>query len=179
MKKIIILISLILITIISYSQCDNVAYMSIPLTEHFGFPLGYPDMNGYYNANPFLNITSHGKHLGADLNKDGDSDLGDTIYSIGNGRVWTASPPLIVILHRTTDPKYPIIRALYYHSSVCFVDNLEVVTAGQPIALVGKVQTVYAHLHFAIITDLTSRFIFYEEDPEGYIDPVKFIKEHR
>lgn len=58
---------------------------NLPINNIFGFPVDYPNMKGYRDVNPYGNITKYGKHLGSDLSKPGDSDLGDTIYSIGYG----------------------------------------------------------------------------------------------
>ncbi len=51
----------------------------------FDFPLGKPDGKGYYNAQIF----GENNHLGEDWNgiEGGNSDYGDSIFSIGNGKV--------------------------------------------------------------------------------------------
>src|SRR5712671_1454151 len=58
---------------------------SIPTATHFDFPLGNENGAMAYNAQHFTDI----KHLGDDLNGIGgeNSDLGDPIYAVADGRV--------------------------------------------------------------------------------------------
>src|SRR5580700_11816781 len=58
---------------------------SIPTAAHFDFPLGNENGAMAYNAQHF----TENKHLGDDLNGIGgeNSDLGDPIYAIADGRV--------------------------------------------------------------------------------------------
>ena len=150
----------------------------IPLAEHFGFPLGYPDGEGYYDANPFRTDG----HLGADLNGlgGGDTDFGDTIKAIGNGVVLDGFiNSALYIMHRTTDKNLPVIKSFYYHCDTVFVKENDIVKAGQVIALVGKTDTEIAHLHFEIIIDTSTVSRFYDSDTTGYMNPITFIKTHR
>ncbi|HAF03369.1 MAG TPA: hypothetical protein DCG89_06190, partial [Spartobacteria bacterium] len=58
---------------------------SLPTAARFDFPLGSENGAMTYNAQPF----TKNHHLGDDLNGIGgeDSDLGDPIYAIADGRV--------------------------------------------------------------------------------------------
>src|SRR3954451_17357739 len=61
---------------------------SLPTATHFDFPLGNENGAMAYNAQHF----TQNKHLGDDLNGIGgeNSDLGDPIYAIADGRVLLA-----------------------------------------------------------------------------------------
>ena len=143
---------------ITTKDTTTIQYRFIPLAEHFGYPLG----STYFNSI-----------------EGGGSDLGDTIYSIGNGVVSYSSDALLNIMHRTTDTKIPIITSIYDHCDTLFVRENEIVKAGQSIALVGKKDTDVTHLHFEITTDTSYVGGFYDNDTTGFINPVTFIDEHR
>src|SRR5438874_12301606 len=61
---------------------------SLPTASHFDFPLGNENGAMAYNAQHFTD----NKHLGDDLNGIGgeNSDLGDPIYAVADGRVLLA-----------------------------------------------------------------------------------------
>jgi len=61
---------------------------SLPTAVRFDFPLGSENGAMTYNAQPF----TKNHHLGDDLNGIGgeDSDLGDPIYAVADGRVLLA-----------------------------------------------------------------------------------------
>jgi hypothetical protein len=76
---------------------------SIPTATHFDFPLGNENGAIAYNAQHF----TENKHLGDDLNGIGgeNSDLGDPIYAIADGRVLLARDGgpgwgnIVILLH--------------------------------------------------------------------------------
>jgi len=162
--------------LIAKQDTPIIQHRYIPLAKNFGYPLGYPDFEGYHDAKPFGE-----PHLGADFNgiEGGDSDWGDTIKSIGNGVVTYSSGCLLNIMHRTMDKDIPIITSIYYHCDTLFVQENDIVEAGQVIALVGKKDTHVAHLHFEIATDTNNVGGFYGSDTTGYMNPVTFIENHR
>src|SRR5260370_17173654 len=86
---------------------------SLPTATHFDFPLGNENGAMAYNAQHF----TENKHLGDDLNGIGgeNSDLGDPIYVIADGRVLLARDGgpgwgnIVILLHaypHNVHPKY-------------------------------------------------------------------------
>jgi Peptidase family M23 len=159
---------------------------SIPTASHFDFPLGNENGAMAYNAQHF----TENKHLGDDLNGIGgeNSDLGDPIYAIADGRVLLAREGgpgwgnVVILLHAYLENgqrKY--VQSYYGHVQDMLVRPNETVKRGQQIATVGTANGRYfAHLHFEMREFITP-FIGagYREDTRGWINPTKFIEEHR
>lgn len=159
---------------------------SIPTASHFDFPLGNENGALAYNAQHF----TENKHLGDDLNGIGgeNSDLGDPIYAIADGRVLLAREGgpgwgnIVILLHAYVENgqrKY--VQSYYGHVQDMLVHPGEIVKRGQQIATVGTANGRYlAHLHFEMREFLTP-FIGagYRQDTRGWINPTKFIEEHR
>jgi murein DD-endopeptidase MepM/ murein hydrolase activator NlpD len=139
-----------------------------------------------YNAQRF----TENKHLGDDLNGIGgeNSDLGDPIYAIADGQVLLAREGgqgwgnVVILLHaylESGERRY--VQSYYGHVRDMLVRPGETVKRGQHIATVGTANGRYfAHLHFEMREFLTP-FIGpgYRNDARGWIDPTKFIEEHR
>jgi Peptidase family M23 len=159
---------------------------SIPTASHFDFPLGNENGAMTYNAQRF----TENKHLGDDLNGIGgeNSDLGDPIYAIADGRVLLAREGgqgwgnVVILLHAYLESgKRRYVQSYYGHVQDMLVRPGETVKRGQHIATVGTANGRYfAHLHFEMREFLTP-FIGpgYRNDTRGWIDPTKFIEEHR
>jgi peptidase M23-like protein len=159
---------------------------SIPTAAHFDFPLGNENGAMAYNAQHF----TENRHLGDDLNGIGgeNSDLGDPIYAIADGRVLLAREGgpgwgnIVILLHaflENGERKY--VQSYYGHVQDMLVHPGETVKRGQQIATVGTANGRYfAHLHFEMREFLTP-FIGagYREDTRGWINPTKFVEEHR
>ena len=159
---------------------------SIPTASHFDFPLGNENGAMAYNAQHFTD----NKHLGDDLNGIGgeNSDLGDPIYAIADGWVLLAREGgpgwgnIVILLHAYLEHgerKY--VQSYYGHVQDMLVHPGETVKRGQQIATVGTANGRYfAHLHFEMREFLTP-FIGagYRQDTRGWINPTKFIEEHR
>lgn len=113
----------------------------------------------WYIAQGFGAVTSYGFHEGADINlkTGGDSDLGQEIKAIANGR--------IVYYHKNSHPNTGFGLHLVYRiegawgvrwvhcchmQSEGFLGSAQDITEGQIIGRLGKSGTPYAHLHFAI-----------------------------
>ncbi|MHA7058962.1 M23 family metallopeptidase [Aquimarina sp. M1] len=151
------------------------------IAKGFDFPIGKPNAKGYYNAQKF----KQNNHLGDDWNGlgGGNSDLGDAIYSIGNGYVSFAENigggwgNVIRIIHRYQDNYY---ESVYAHCETIKVKKGEFVKKGNFIATIGNANGLYlAHLHLevrdAIFMGIGGG---YSENTKGYVDPTAFINKH-
>jgi hypothetical protein len=159
---------------------------SLPATGRFDFPLGSEHGALAYNAQRF----TENRHLGDDLNGIGgeNSDLGDPIYAVADGRVMLAHEAgpgwgnVVIILHAYLQAKERrYVQSYYGHVEKILVHARENVRRGQPIATVGTAKGRYlAHLHFEM-REFVTPFIGpgYREDTRGWIDPSAFIREHR
>lgn len=180
---------LIFIGVICLSACIDNEKERLPefsneyLAHKFDFPVGKPDAEGYYNAQLF----GENSHLGEDWNKNsgGNTDLGDTIYSIANGYVSLAKDikggwgKVIRIIHKIPNGKN--IESLYAHCDTMFVKKGDWVERGEKIGTIGNVNGMYlAHLHFEIRNQLNLPIGGgYSSKTDGFVEPTKFIKEHR
>ena len=157
------------------------------IADGFDFPVGKPDAEGYYKARGFR----PGGHVGEDWDgiRGGDTDLGDPIYSAGDGIVVFARDVhlgwgnVVIVRHAYRDGgnvKY--IDALYGHLQKMLVSRGQRVSRGQQIATMGTAHGQYdAHLHFEIRKNLEigmSRSKF-QKDFNNYFDPTQFINSHR
>src|SRR5438874_11970042 len=159
---------------------------SIPTATHFDFPLGNENGAMAYNAQRF----TENQHLGDDLNGIGgeNSDLDDPIYAVSDGRVLLAREAgpgwgnVIILLHAYVENgqrKY--VQSYYGHLESILAHPGEDVRRGQKIATVGTADGRYfAHLHFEMREFITP-FIGpgYRDDTRGWLDPTKFVEQHR
>jgi murein DD-endopeptidase MepM/ murein hydrolase activator NlpD len=159
---------------------------SLPTAARFDFPLGSENGALSYNAQPF----TQNRHLGDDLNGIGgeNSDLGDPIYAIADGRVLLARDGgpgwgnVIIVLHaylENSERKY--VQSYYGHVDKMLVRVGDDVRRGQQIATVGTAGERYlAHLHLEM-REFSTPFIGpgYRADATGWINPSEFIKAHR
>ncbi len=131
----------------------------IPTAPRMDFPMGTAAAGMTYNAQKFWaeNTARGGFHTGDDLNGVGgrNSDLGDPIYAIGNGRVvYTGEPAagwgnVVVIAHR--DKKQRLLHSMYAHLEAISVAKGSVVGRGEQVGTVGTAGGAYlAHLHLEL-----------------------------
>ncbi len=157
------------------------------LADGFDFPVGRPDAQGYYKARGFRS----GGHLGEDWDgvRGGDTDLGDPIYSIGDGLVVFARDchmgwgNVLIVRHSYREGgSVKTVDALYGHLNSMLVQRGQAITRGQKIATMGNAHGLYdAHLHLEIRKNLEigmSRAAF-ARDFSNYYDPTQFIQGHR
>jgi murein DD-endopeptidase MepM/ murein hydrolase activator NlpD len=157
------------------------------IADGFDFPVGKPEAEGYYKARGFR----AGGHLGEDWDgvRGGDTDLGDPIYSIGDGIVVFAHDVhlgwgnVIIVRHAFRENgNVRYVDALYGHLNSMLVGRGQRVGRGQQIATMGTAHGQYdAHLHFELRKNLEigmSRSKF-QKDFSNYYDPTQFINSHR
>ncbi|MCB1064036.1 MAG: N-acetylmuramoyl-L-alanine amidase [Verrucomicrobiae bacterium] len=161
------------------------------LTEGFDWPVGAPNMEGFYVTRQAV----FPRHPGADFNGrgGGNSDLGAPVQSIGVGKVVLARDlekgwgNVVVTRHSYRDRETGDIRtidALYAHLNEIQVTEGEQVKRGQQVGTIGRGprDMYYAHLHFEIRknTEWDPRSIhLFPRDQGNYHDPVHFISENR
>ena len=159
---------------------------SLPVATRFDFPLGSEHGALTYNAQRF----TENHHLGDDLNGIGgeNSDLGDPIYAVADGRVLLARDGgsgwgnVIIVLHAIEENgtrRY--VQSYYGHCQEVLVHIGDDVRRGQKIATVGTAGGQYfAHLHFEMREFITP-FIGpgYREKTDGWLNPTGFITKHR
>lgn len=161
-------------------KSTRLSYLQLKLQQLpetvFRFPVGDPIGHGYYISQGFLDtINGYGNHLGIDINglKGGDTDLGDTIYSIGSGIVAAAEEYEYLAVYYKYNTK--IVKAVYFHCNEVFPKSGDNVAKGEPIATIGNSDGIYyAHLHFEIFKDTLLTAGFYG-DSAGFYNPVKVL----
>jgi murein DD-endopeptidase MepM/ murein hydrolase activator NlpD len=138
----------------------------------------------WYNALDF----GQENHLGEDWNKNsgGDSDCGETVYAIANGRVVYAENAgegwgnVVIIDHLVADGRR--VQSLYGHLRKIFKAGGEV-ELRERIGEIGNADGRYlCHLHFEIRTENSPMWNRsgpgYAAENDGWIDPSDFIDQH-
>lgn len=161
----------------------------LPLAVRFDQPMGNEHGALTYNAQPFrLN-----RHLGDDLNGIGglNSDLGDSVFAAGFGRVVYAGTPapswgkMIILAHRVPDQETPekihVIQTVYAHLDELHVKPEQLVQRGEKIGTVGNAEGQYlAHLHFEIREGpYINPSVGYADAPLNRISPERFLAQYR
>ncbi|MFK7756106.1 MAG: M23 family metallopeptidase [Flavobacteriales bacterium] len=152
-------------------------------SDGFDFPVGAPNCQGYYNAQPF----GENYHLGDDWNGvgGGNTDLGDPVYAAGNGyvsEVYDAGGGwgnVVRIIHQVSDSSY--METLYAHLQTMEVTEGDGIKKGTQLGTIGNADGAYlAHLHFELrSTPLMGLNGGYSTDTTGYTDPTKYIQSNR
>jgi len=163
----------------------------IPIADGFDFPVGKPNADGYYKARG-LRLRSP-THFGEDWNGrgGGNTDLGDPVYSMGNGIVvWAYDVRsgwgnVAIIRHAYRDPKTGQVKhcdSLYGHLRVMSVKVGQQVKRGQQIGTIGSNRGMYAaHLHFEVRHNLNIGMHRNSvgRDYSNWADPTQFINRYR
>ncbi len=167
----------------------------VPAVTRFDFPLGSEHGAMSYNAQSFGtrgDVSEHA-HLGDDLNGIGgyDTDLGDPVYAVADGRVLRAAPAgpgwgnVVILLHALADggesePRR-IVQSFYAHLDRIDVRVGDTIRRGEPVGTIGTADgRYYAHLHLEM-RDMLQPWIGsgYADDAVGWINPSAFLRKQR
>lgn len=153
-----------------------------PACDGFDYPVGPPDADGYYDAQPF----GENDHLGSDWNGNGggDSDRGDPVHSIANGRVVFAADlgggwgNVVRVVHACDDG---MVESIYAHLATIDVAAGTRVRRGDIVGTIGDADGQYvAHLHLELRTVAGLPIGGgYGRDTSAHLDPTAFISRHR
>jgi murein DD-endopeptidase MepM/ murein hydrolase activator NlpD len=190
---------------------DNFLNVPVAPADGFDFPFGdadgkssYTDKdtgkthNGWYIATKFGEKYSLGIHPGEDWNGNGggNTDLGQTVFAVANGRVVFAEQcgqpwgNVVVIEHVFYENhQQRRIRSLYAHLQTMKVKHGEAVKRRQQIATIGQdpQKTFGAHLHLELRWDESLAPTYWPSSNgkdlrwvrEHYAEPSGFIAAHR
>lgn len=155
------------------------------MSDGFDYPVGKPNGDGYYDAQPF----TQNKHLGSDWNGKGggNTDLGDPVYSTANGYVTYAKDAgrgwgnIVRVIHCVPGKPNRYIESFYAHLDKIKVQEGVWLKRGDVLGTIGTANGAYiAHLHFEIRNKPDMRIgPGYSTDTTGYLNPAKFIKDNR
>jgi murein DD-endopeptidase MepM/ murein hydrolase activator NlpD len=156
------------------------------VADGFDFPVGKPNAEGYYKSRGFLR-----HHPGEDWNGvgGGNTDLGDPVYSIGNGLVVFARDArrgwgnVVIVRHTYLERgQLKTVDSFYAHLERVLVREGQNVVRGEQVGTIGTNRGMYtAHLHFEIRQNLAigiNRSAF-KNDLINYHVPTRFIEARR
>lgn len=137
----------------AFAVLSPIEMVQAPTAKTFDFPVGSERGAFTYNAQPF----QIDRHLGDDLNGIGgkDSDHGDPVYAIAEGKVVFAGWPsdgwgnVVVLLHELESGK--MVESVYGHLDSIRVPAGGQVRRGATLGTIGSAKERYpAHLHFEL-----------------------------
>lgn len=199
------------ISAVSYNTFDAFLDAPFPVADGFDFPFGdgngggaYTDNvtnqhhNGWYIATGVAEKYTMGLHTGEDWNGSGggNSDLGQPVYAVANGRVVSAKNHgkfwgnVVVIEHIFyQNHTRRVVRSVYAHLQTIKVRQGEVVKRRGVIGAVGQDpdRLFPAHLHLEIRWDTTLAPTYWPSSDgkdaawirEHYAVPSAFIRKYR
>ncbi len=156
------------------------------MSDGFDFPVGKPNGEQYFRARKF----GQQRHLGEDWNGvgGGNTDLGDPVYSIGNGLVTFSDHVccgwgnVIRVVHRLPNhPEYRYVESVYAHLKDNTAKAGDLIKRGELLGSIGTADGKYsAHLHLEVRSFINmSLGPGYSEDQYGYLVPSQFISQFR
>lgn len=156
------------------------------VADGFDYPVGRPNAEGYYMSRGFLPY-----HPGEDWNSSegGNKDLGNPVYSVGNGLVVFARDARrgwgnVVIVRHTYISRGQLqsVDSFYAHMQKVLVREGQQVLKGTQVGTIGTNRGMYvAHLHFEMRKNLSigiNRSAF-RNDMTNYFRPSAFIEANR
>jgi murein DD-endopeptidase MepM/ murein hydrolase activator NlpD len=162
-------------------------FFLLPVADGFDFPVGPPDGDGYYDAQPFGGRRAH---LGSDWNGNGggDSDRGDPVFAVATGRVIEVADHgggwgnVVRVVHRirASDGGEDIVESLYAHLDTVDVEAGALVERGERVGTIGTANGAWvAHLHLELRDRPGRPLGGGYGDADGQIDASAFIRRHR
>lgn len=155
------------------------------LADGFDYPVGKPNGDEYYDAQPF----TKNKHLGSDWNgtSGGNTDLGDPVYATANGYVTFAKDAgrgwgnIVRVIHCVPGKPNKYVESFYAHLDRIKTKEGAWLKRGDELGTIGTAHGAYiALLHFEIRDKPDMRIgPGYSTDTTGYLNPTKFIKANR
>ncbi len=166
-------------------------FEKVNLADGFDFPVGKPDATGYYRSRG-LRLRSP-QHFGEDWNGrgGGNTDLGDPIYSIGDGIVTFAYDVkstwgnVVIVRHAYRDAASGQVKycdSFYAHLLAIMTSVGQHVKRGQQIATLGSNSGMYpAHLHFELHLNIHigMQRTNFPATTSNFADPTQFITQYR
>lgn len=150
-----------------------------PTATRFDLPVGSEHGALTYNAQPF----QENRHLGEDFNGIGgqDSDLGDSVFAVADGRVIYAGAPspgwgnVVMLLHESAEGK--MVESVYGHLEAIRVPVGGQVRRGDILGTIGSAEGRYlAHLHFELRSaPALDTGAGYGDTPQGRLDGEKML----
>ena len=167
------------------------------VADGFDYPVGKPDGVGYYVAAGLAEESYYRRfgawHTGEDWNGvgGGDTDEGDPVYAVANGRVEEAENypswgKIVLVQHRLRDGRQ--IWTQYAHLGEMLVKKGDILRRGDPIGSIGHMIDAQgnpkgpAHLHFEVRAHRmpANQWNLPRDDVlRFYLHPTEFIRSHR
>jgi murein DD-endopeptidase MepM/ murein hydrolase activator NlpD len=159
--------------------------VSWPINTIFDFPVRPPHGENAWIAQKFAQDFALGENWNTAL---GDGDLGEPVFSCGDGYVTMASDfqavygKVVMIAYRITSAHPPVlVEMMYSNLQEIRVTPGTLVKRGQQIGTMGNAEgTNFAHLHWEVRTrpglGLGGG---YNENSAGWVDPRAFVTGYR
>ncbi len=163
----------------------------VPLADGFDYPVGKPNAEGYYKARGLRLKTP--RHMGEDWNGNGggNTDLGDPVYTIGNGLVTYADDArgrwgkVVIVRHAFRDPKTGKVlccQTLYGHLDKIHVVLGQIVRRGDQVGTIGTNRGMFpahlhAELHYNVLANCGQQGI--PKNARNYGNLTEFIERYR